>query len=91
VYSGAAAAGRLPDGRRRACNDRFTQDQLAAASNMSRYPTGELLRDLERQQLVSIGYRSVTIISPIALRMADGRVDDRYPFSDGRSADRNDR
>jgi CRP/FNR family cyclic AMP-dependent transcriptional regulator len=46
----------------------FTQDELAGAANMSRFPVGKLLRDLERRGLVAIGYRSMTIIDAARLR-----------------------
>ena len=51
----------------------FTQDQLAAAANMSRYPAGEVLRGLEAEGAITLGYRSITINNPAAMRaMVDG-------------------
>jgi|JI10StandDraft_1071094.scaffolds.fasta_scaffold10315_8 CRP/FNR family cyclic AMP-dependent transcriptional regulator len=51
----------------------FTQDQIAAAANLSRHPAGAILRDLEACGLLAIGYRSLTIRDAAALRaIADG-------------------
>ncbi len=51
----------------------FTQDQLAAAANLSRHPAGAVLRDLEQRRMLAIGYRNLTILDPAGLRaIADG-------------------
>lgn len=46
----------------------FTQDQLATAANLSRYPTGTILRDLAKAGLVRLGYGTITILEPAKLR-----------------------
>lgn len=45
----------------------FTQEQLAAAANLSRYPTGTVLRDLARAGLIRLGYGTITIIAAAEL------------------------
>lgn len=50
----------------------FTQEQLAAAANLSRYPTGTVLRDLARTGLVELGYGTITVLAAEQLcRMVD--------------------
>lgn len=44
------------------------QEELAAMANLSRQTAGHLLRDLEAKGLIALGYRSVTVLSPQALR-----------------------
>lgn len=47
---------------------------LAAASNMSRHPAGEVLRELAALGLIELGYGRVTIIDAAKLRtIVDGR------------------
>lgn len=47
---------------------------LAAASNMSRHPAGEVLRELDSLGLIALGYGRVTIIDAAQLRaIVDGR------------------
>jgi CRP-like cAMP-binding protein len=47
---------------------------LAAASNMSRHPAGEVLRELAGLGLIALGYGKVTITNAAKLRaMVDGR------------------
>jgi CRP-like cAMP-binding protein len=46
----------------------FTQEQLAAAANLSRYPAGKLLRELARRDLIKLGYGTITIIAAAKLR-----------------------
>lgn len=46
----------------------LTQEELSVMANLSPYPTGKILRDLHRQGLVKLGYRSVTLLDPAALR-----------------------
>ncbi len=51
----------------------LSHGDLAAATNMSRSPTGELLRELETLGLIEVGYRRVTILNAAALRaIVDG-------------------
>lgn len=50
-----------------------SQDELGAIGGLSRKTVGRVLKDLERQGLVAVGYREVTIIDPGLLRhIADG-------------------
>lgn len=44
------------------------QEELAAMANLSRQTAGHLLRDLEAKGLIALGYRSVTVLAPAALR-----------------------
>jgi CRP-like cAMP-binding protein len=46
-----------------------TQEELAAASNMSRNSTGAILRRFTAMGLVETGYGSIDILDPVALRM----------------------
>jgi CRP-like cAMP-binding protein len=46
----------------------LSQDELAALSNMSRTTISTILRDLENDGLIKLGYRSVTVIHPGRLR-----------------------
>jgi CRP/FNR family transcriptional regulator, cyclic AMP receptor protein len=46
----------------------LSQDELAALSNMSRTTISTILRDLEADGLIKLGYRSVTVIHPARLR-----------------------
>lgn len=46
----------------------LTQEELSVMANLSPYPTGKILRELSRQGLVKLGYRSVTLLEPAALR-----------------------
>jgi len=46
----------------------FTQEQLAAAANISRYPTGTILRELAAAGLVELGYGTITVMKPTLLR-----------------------
>lgn len=51
----------------------FTQEQLAAAANLSRYPTGTILRGLAKMGLIRLGYGTITVIAAAELcRMVDG-------------------
>ncbi len=45
-----------------------TQDELASMANMSRNKAGEVLRELEAQGLITLGYRTVTVRNGAALR-----------------------
>jgi CRP-like cAMP-binding protein len=45
----------------------FTQEQLAAAANLSRFPTGTVLRDLARAGLVRLGYGTITVLGAARL------------------------
>ena len=51
------------------------QEELAAMANLSRQTAGHLLRDLEAKGLIALGYRSVTVLAPRALR---GLVDSAW-------------
>jgi CRP-like cAMP-binding protein len=46
----------------------LTQDELAGAANMSRNSVGTMLKRLAARGLVELGYRSLTVVSPAALR-----------------------
>lgn len=46
----------------------FTQEQLSAASNISRYPTGTILRGLAAAGLVGLGYGTISVLKPAHLR-----------------------
>ncbi|MGO8738432.1 Crp/Fnr family transcriptional regulator [Rhodoblastus sp.] len=46
----------------------LTQDELAGAANMSRNSVGTMLKRLAARGLVELGYRSMTVVSPAALR-----------------------
>jgi CRP-like cAMP-binding protein len=46
----------------------LTQDELAGAANMSRNSVGTMLKRLTARGLIAPGYRSMTVISPAALR-----------------------
>lgn len=46
----------------------FTQEQLAAAANMSRYPVGVILKDLVRSGYLATGYGTMTILRAGSLR-----------------------
>ncbi len=51
----------------------ISHGDLAAASNMSRHPAGEVLRELDALGHIDLGYRQVTILDALALRaIADG-------------------
>jgi CRP-like cAMP-binding protein len=45
-----------------------TQEELGEMMNLSRHPTGALLRELQTQGLIALGYRQVTLLNPEALR-----------------------
>lgn len=45
----------------------FTQEQLAAAANISRYPTGTILRGLAKAGFVGLGYGTITVLRPADL------------------------
>lgn len=45
-----------------------SQEDLAAMTNLSRNAIGTILRRLEAQEMVRIGYRQITLMSPDALR-----------------------
>lgn len=45
-----------------------TQEELGHISNMSRQPSGRLLRDFDAEGLIGIGYRRITVLQPEALR-----------------------
>jgi CRP-like cAMP-binding protein len=47
---------------------RLTQDELAALSNVSRPTVSTVVRRLAAQKFISLGYRSITIHSPLQLR-----------------------
>lgn len=46
----------------------FTQDQLAAAANLSRYPAGTILRELARSGLIKLGYGTIELVQPAQMR-----------------------
>ena len=46
----------------------LTQEELSAMANLSPYPTGKILRELDRQGLIKLGYRSVKLLQPATLR-----------------------
>jgi CRP/FNR family transcriptional regulator, cyclic AMP receptor protein len=46
----------------------LTQEELGEMMNLSRHPTGAMLRDLEAQGLIVLGYRQLTLLRPAALR-----------------------
>jgi CRP-like cAMP-binding protein len=46
----------------------LTQDELAAAANLSRNTTGTVLRKLAARGLVELGYRGMVVRAPSALR-----------------------
>ena len=46
----------------------LTQDELAGAANMSRNSVGTMLKRLTKRGLITIGYRSITVCSPAAMR-----------------------
>lgn len=51
----------------------FNHADLAAAANMSRHPTGEVLRDLDALGFIDLGYRQITILNAAAMRsIVDG-------------------
>lgn len=51
----------------------LSHGDLAAATNMSRSPTGELLRELQTLGLIELGYRQITIRNAPTLRaIVDG-------------------
>lgn len=45
----------------------FTQEQLSAAANISRYPAGTILRGLAKSGHVSLGYGTITVLRPAEL------------------------
>jgi CRP-like cAMP-binding protein len=49
------------------------QEELAAMANVSRNTLGTVLRELERSRWIAIGYRSISVLEPGALRrLVDG-------------------
>lgn len=46
----------------------FTQEQLSAAANISRYPAGTILRGLAKSGHVSLRYGTITVLRPADLR-----------------------
>ncbi len=44
-----------------------SQEDLATMSNLSRNAVGKILRRLEAEHVVRIGYRQITLLSPQAL------------------------
>jgi CRP-like cAMP-binding protein len=46
----------------------LTQDDLAGAANLSRNSVGTILRRMEDRGLAEPGYRSISVLSPTALR-----------------------
>jgi CRP/FNR family transcriptional regulator, cyclic AMP receptor protein len=46
----------------------LTQDELAGAANMSRNSVGTMLRKLAARGLVKLGYRTMIVLSPAAMR-----------------------
>ena len=50
------------------CEAEIGQDELADMANMSRQTVGVVLRTLEAQGAVKLGYRSITITDPVRLR-----------------------
>jgi CRP-like cAMP-binding protein len=46
----------------------LTQEELAAMANMSRNNIGEVLRKLAERRLIELGYRTIIVRAPAALR-----------------------
>ena len=46
----------------------LTQDELAGAANLSRNSVGTMLKRMAARGLIDMGYRGVTVLSPVALR-----------------------
>ena len=46
----------------------LTQDELAGAANMSRNSVGTMLKRLAARGLIELGYRTMVVMSPAALR-----------------------
>lgn len=46
----------------------ISQTELAAITNLSRQTCGELLRGLEREGLIRLGYREIEVLAPAQLR-----------------------
>lgn len=61
-------AGCRQAGKDSAVTIHFTQEQLAAVSNISRFPTGTILRNLAAAGLVGLGYGTITVLKPAELR-----------------------
>lgn len=59
---------RSADNDDKAVTIHFTQEQLAAAANMSRYPVGVILKDLTHTGHLSTGYGTITILRAGSLR-----------------------
>jgi CRP-like cAMP-binding protein len=52
----------------------LTQEELGEMMNLSRHPTGAMLRDFEAAGLIALGYRQMTLLKPEGLRdIADNR------------------
>ena len=49
-------------------NAPLSQEELAAIANLSRTSVSSILRDLEGQRLIELGYRTVTLRDPARLR-----------------------
>lgn len=50
------------------CDAGVSQDELAGMANMSRQTAGTVLRELDAQGALELGYRTITITDPILLR-----------------------
>ena len=46
----------------------LSHSDLALMANLSRYPVGEILRDLDREGLIELGYRTITVVDGARLR-----------------------
>jgi CRP-like cAMP-binding protein len=45
-----------------------SHDDFAAMANLSRHTSGEILRELEADGLITLGYRSIALRDPASLR-----------------------